>query len=127
MSEQYVFVDRYSATGTPYPDSETMCKGQCEGMGCVPISLPKSTDSCYENEPLTNDPEWRQLWEDAHAKNCNPLGIIRELWRNKRWWYWKSMGRDIWRWVLGKGYCNGWHFVKCIECNGTGKNENAST
>jgi hypothetical protein len=33
---EIVFVDRYSATGTPYPDPETMCQGQCEGMGCYP-------------------------------------------------------------------------------------------
>src|SRR5260221_6210432 len=33
---EYEFVDRYSATGTPYPDPETMCEGPCEGMGCVP-------------------------------------------------------------------------------------------
>ena len=28
--------DRYKATGTPYPDPETMCNGQCEGMGSYP-------------------------------------------------------------------------------------------
>lgn len=33
------FVDRYSATGTPYPDPETMCLGPCEGMGVVPVVL----------------------------------------------------------------------------------------
>ena len=31
-----VFVDRYSATGKPYPDPKTVCKGKCEGMGCYP-------------------------------------------------------------------------------------------
>lgn len=30
------FSDRYSATGTPRPQPETVCKGRCEGMGCYP-------------------------------------------------------------------------------------------
>lgn len=36
-NEKIVIVDRYSATGTPYPDPETMCLGKCDGMGCYPI------------------------------------------------------------------------------------------
>lgn len=28
--------DRYSATGTPYPNRWTVCKGHCEGMGFYP-------------------------------------------------------------------------------------------
>ncbi len=31
------FTDRYKALGIPYPDPQTMCKGQCEGIGRVPI------------------------------------------------------------------------------------------
>jgi len=30
------FTDRYQATGKPYPDVKTMCKGYCEGMGLYP-------------------------------------------------------------------------------------------
>ena len=30
------FTDRYKATGKPYPDPDTMCEGQCEGMGLYP-------------------------------------------------------------------------------------------
>jgi len=30
------FHDRYSATGTPRPNSETVCLGMCEGMGVFP-------------------------------------------------------------------------------------------
>lgn len=29
-------MDRYEATGTPYPDPETCCPGRCDGMGCYP-------------------------------------------------------------------------------------------
>ena len=48
--------DRYQALGIPYPDVETMCKGQCEGTGFVPISKDDTT------EP------WRTLWLEAEKK-----------------------------------------------------------
>jgi DnaJ-class molecular chaperone len=53
----FEITDRYRALGIPYPDPETMCKGQCEGTGVVPT-------------------------EDEHGE---------------------------------------WQFLKCEECNGTGK------
>ena len=68
--------DRYKALGLPYPDPKTVCKGQCEGIGRVPIHL---TDA---------DPAFRQLWLDAERE---------------------QPAKD------------GWHFVVCPECNGTGK------
>lgn len=48
--------DRYKALGIPYPDPKTMCQGQCEGTGWVPIG---SDDM---EEP------WRSLWLAAEAK-----------------------------------------------------------
>jgi hypothetical protein len=30
------FTDRYSALGLPYPNAETVCNGQCEGLGVYP-------------------------------------------------------------------------------------------
>jgi len=72
------FTDRYKALGIPYPDPKTMCQGQCEGTGWVPVE---------RDDP---DPVWRTLWEAAHAKPH-------------------------------KEPCDGWHFVKCPDCNGTGK------
>lgn len=70
------FTDRYQALGIPYPDRETMCNGQCEGIGRVPIDRGDMT------EP------WRTLWLEAEGK---------------------SPTKD------------GWHFVTCPECGGTGK------
>ena len=68
-------IDRYQALGIPYPDPATMCKGQCEGTGYVPIERGDSS------EP------WRTLWAEAEAKkptddnwhfvvcpNCNGTG-----------------------------------------------------
>lgn len=48
--------DRYQALGIPYPDPKTICKGQCEGTGWVPIAKDK------KEEP------WRTLWLEAEKK-----------------------------------------------------------
>lgn len=69
------FTDRYKAAGIPYPDPETMCPGDCEGMGVVPISSDEK------------DPVYRALWQAAEAKEPTD---------------------------------DGWHFVKCPTCGGTG-------
>ena len=65
--------DRY---GGNYPDVETMCKGQCEGMGLVPI---------HRNDIR---PKWRRIWIVEEKIKPSP---------------------------------DGWHFVKCPTCGGTGK------
>lgn len=48
--------DRYSATGTPRPDPQTMCPGPCEGMGCVPVRADNA------------DEAYRALWVAAEEK-----------------------------------------------------------
>lgn len=70
------FTDRYQALGISYPKIETMCKGQCEGTGYVPI--------CYDE---TEEP-WRTLWLEAEEKKLTD---------------------------------DGWHFVTCPDCKGSGK------
>lgn len=69
------FTDRYQAMGLPYPNPNTMCLGQCEGMGWVPVH-------CDDTDPVFAA-LWRQAEQKQHADD-------------------------------------GWHFVKCPECNGTG-------
>jgi hypothetical protein len=91
--------DRYKALGVPYPDPETMCKGQCEGLGVVPvhIMLPIMTqermseiaDGVHPEDET--DPELRRLWHQAEAK---------------------------------ESAADGWHFVACQDCGGTGKEIN---
>lgn len=66
--------DRYNGN---LPDPETMCHGQCEGTGAVPI---KKDDM---QEPF------RTLWLEAEKEKPSE---------------------------------DGWHFVKCPDCNGTGIN-----
>lgn len=65
------FTDRYK--GIPYPDPETMCEGDCEGIGYYP-----------------EDDKENPLWIEAHK-------------------------------ALHKEPCDGYHFVKCPDCNGTGQ------
>ena len=77
--ERIEYEDRYTALGIPYPDPETMCKGQCEGTGIVPVDSDET------------DPDLRDAWNAAHAETCTN-GVP----------------------------CDGWHFVKCPTCGGTG-------
>lgn len=93
-----VFTDRYEAAGIPYPQAETVCLGQCEGMGCVPI---------HEGE---TDPRFKALWDHAHATTHSITD--RMLIELRRVAPWAPRHRDG---------CDGWHFVKCPDCNGTGK------
>lgn len=73
--ERFEYVDRYTALGIPHPDVRTVCEGQCEGTGFVPV---QSSDE----EP------WHSLWLTAEEK---------------------------------KSATDGWHFVVCPDCKGTGK------
>lgn len=54
---KYYLTDRYQALGIPYPDTDTMCKGPCEGIGVFPLSL-ESADT----------PERKKLWSESKDK-----------------------------------------------------------
>lgn len=76
MANEFEFTDRYQALGIPYPDPETVCHGQCEGTGWVPVN--------QDDE----DETFRVLWAEAEKKKPTE---------------------------------DGYHFVECPECDGTGK------
>ena len=79
------FTDRYKALGIPYPELSTMCRGDCEGTGYVPIFNPHKADGLKQaGERVV----YIALWEDAEAAHLSD---------------------------------DGWHFVKCPDCMGTGK------
>lgn len=88
------FTDRYSALGIDRPDPKTVCKGQCEGTGIVPIygrNYKGKDGSCRPVEdlgPSSQDTAYQKKWDEAEAKEATD---------------------------------DGWHFVKCLDCNGTGK------
>lgn len=70
------FTCRYGDRMSDLPDTHTMCRGPCEGMGVFPL---KADD--------LSELGLRVLWLEAEAKE--PAD-------------------------------NGWHFVKCPDCGGTG-------
>jgi len=81
------FTDRYKALGMLPPDLETMCEGQCEGTGFVPIYMPHvNPGDCHPAEET--DPEFIRLWFEAEKVHPSD---------------------------------DGYHFVKCPDCKGTGK------
>lgn len=79
-------------------DENTMCEGYCDGMGFYPH---ESYYKClFINEP-TEDEATEQLdWDKAHIKR-----II------------KTFGIHYFT-------CDGWHFLKCRKCNGSGLKDN---
>jgi hypothetical protein len=92
------FTDRYEALGMDPPSLLTVCRGQCEGDGVVPVFI----DSPAANAELKRqgrtiskpadetDPELVALWKAAEAE---------------------APADD------------GWHFVTCPQCKGTGKRQ----
>jgi hypothetical protein len=76
METDFEFTDRYRALGIPYPNPKTICEGQCEGTGFVPIASDE------------RDTKFKRLWDAAEAEEHSE---------------------------------DGWHLVKCPDCNGTGK------
>ena len=57
--EQIKVVDRYSALRIPYPDPATMCEGQCEGTGMVPVG---------RDDPNDDEGPWHDLWLAAERE-----------------------------------------------------------
>lgn len=62
MTTELVFTDRYGALGLPQPDPATMCQGDCEGTGYVPIK---------RDDP---SPVYQALWDEAEAKEATDDG-----------------------------------------------------
>jgi len=89
--ENIKFTDRYEALGIPFPDPKTMCPGQCEGTGWTPVKLGRGA--------LSGDvtPTEVKRWNRAHWKRAVT-----------------TIGTHLFT-------CDGWHFVKCEQCEGTGK------
>lgn len=85
------FMDRYSALGIDPPSPETVCKGHCEGTGVIPIYM-------KEGDPRTSPKLARGPDEDDPE-------LIRR-WREAE----KEEPSD-----------DGYHFVTCPDCEGTGK------
>jgi hypothetical protein len=84
------YTDRYGGPGG-WPDPGTMCKGQCEGMGWVPVKggpADPSDDPMRADSALCTEPDLLALWAEAEAEGHAE---------------------------------DGWHFVTCPTCGGTGR------
>lgn len=92
MDSKIQVVDRYSALGMKPPDQKTMCKGDCEGTGLVPIKgqqwQEKPGAAILRQGESPRESEYQQLWLAAEEQ---------------------------------KPTDDGWHFVKCLDCGGSGK------
>lgn len=88
-----------------------MCKGECEGAGWFPVAgqVDYVCGLLHMDDP-DEDPRIIELWRKAHETSHTWKFIIRDAWKMKSISHlWK--GRE----------CDGWHFVKCPDCKGTGK------
>lgn len=56
------FTNRYDVLGIKEPNQETMCKGDCEGTGFVPV---------HKDDP---DEKYKKSWEDAEKINKSDDG-----------------------------------------------------
>lgn len=56
--EEIIYSDRYD---NKYPDPRTMCTGDCEGMGIVPVK--------WDDE----DERYREKWREAENENPDRL------------------------------------------------------
>lgn len=84
--------NRYEAIGIEYPNPDTMCIGDCEGTGFYPVqSVGFITD--FGGIDFRDE----ELWQVEHNKG------------------------NFFKRILHKLTCDGWHFVKCYDCKGTGK------
>jgi len=121
MSKTIQFTDRYQALGIPHPKQETACLGQCEGTGWVPVRGLADDTGLLLQSNSSEDPRLVKAWEEAHRDWClSPVWprlkrILKTSWKH----------RDVkWLWH-GWEACDGWHFVKCPDCGGSGLKESA--
>lgn len=88
MTDQLTFTDRYDVMGPPND-----CKGDCEGTSWIPV---RESD---------DNPEYVRRWWRGHAKECSPLGRLR----NFLLYFWRDPGYSV------QG-CDGYHFIRCPDC-----------
>lgn len=101
---EFEIIDRYKALGIPYPDPETMCKGQCEGTGIYPQFLAgpwlrPNAARLTVDEDITEEEIKR--WHEVHLAAKHEVSETEPYER----------------------VCDGWHFIQCPDCNGTGKRQ----
>ncbi|WP_329217230.1 hypothetical protein [Streptomyces microflavus] len=89
------FTDRYEALGIQRPSLLTICRGQCEGVGFAPVFI--DTPAAAERR----GPDGVRSQDEADPE-------LVALWREAE----AASPSD-----------DGWHFVTCPQCKGTGKRQ----
>lgn len=101
--EKFEIHDRYSALGIPRPDPATVCRGRCEGVGWFPVNGPDT---------------WRQKLSRWWLNTVRGRRITKSAPRyaadSPEMAGWRAAEKESPTW-------DGWHFVKCDACGGTGK------
>lgn len=92
------FTDRYEALGMKPPSLLTVCRGQCEGVGVVPVFI---------DSPQAN----AELKRQGRTIVCSGSETDPEL---VRAWHVAEAAEHA---------TDGWHFVTCPQCTGTGKRQ----
>ncbi len=87
------FTDRYGAAGPP--SWLRGCFAGCEAMGVVPVYV-------ADGDTRRGEPGY------LYKTESEPLGLLRALWMCA---HAKPHSEP----------CDGWHFVRCPDCNGTGR------
>jgi hypothetical protein len=64
-----IFTDRYKASGIPYPDPNTVCKGNCEGMGFYPEPKKRNNDGTIPVDTT---------WDFIKCEECGGTGKRRK-------------------------------------------------
>jgi hypothetical protein len=97
--------DRYQALGIAKPDLATVCKGQCEGCGVYPL---------FDARGLVGMRKAKHLAGQTVTPSDSLSDAEQLAWADQHF-------------NEGEHVCDGWHFVKCPDCHGTGKREEAGS
>lgn len=96
--KEVTFTDRYAALGIPAPEPDTVCGGHCEGTGWVPVWNTPTIPGVAAGDRATMPPE------------TDPALLA----------LWKAAEAE-------HPAEDGWHFVRCPACDGTGLKAEART
>lgn len=97
-SSDLQFTDRYEALGIERPSLLTVCRGHCEGVGVVPVFIDSPTAAAERKK------QGRTIYQPDDATDPELVAL------------WRAAEAQA-------PAADGWHFVTCPQCKGTGKRQ----